>query len=61
MRNKLNTPVIIKYPFWQMTNDNPKAVYARLNYNEALCPRQLEERSICIDGDSGEVIEQLMN
>ncbi len=22
-----NTPVIIKYPFWQMTNDNPKAVY----------------------------------
>jgi len=56
-----NTPVIIKYPFWQMTNDNPKAVYACLNYNEALCPRQLEERSLCIDGDSGEVIEQLMN
>jgi len=56
-----NTPVIIKYPFWQMTNDNPKAVYACLNYNEALCPRQIEERSLCIDGDSGEVIEQLMN
>lgn len=56
-----NTPVIIKYPFWQMTNDNPKAVYACLNYNEALCPRQIEERSLCIGGDSGEVIEQLMN
>lgn len=56
-----NTPVIIKYPFWQMTNDNPRAVYACLNYNEALCPRQIEDRSLCIDGDSGEVIEQLMN
>ncbi len=55
-----NTPVIIKYPFWQMTNDNPRAVYACLNYNEALCPIQIEDRSICIDGDSGEVIKQLM-
>ena len=54
-----NTPVIIKYPFWQMTNDNPSAVYACLNYNEALCPKQIEERSICISGDSGEVIRQL--
>ena len=55
-----NTPVIIKYPFWQMTNDNKKAIYACLNYNEACCPRQLEKRSICIDGDSNEVINQLL-
>ncbi|MBQ3920802.1 MAG: hypothetical protein II689_01060, partial [Firmicutes bacterium] len=55
-----NTPVIIKYPFWQMTDDNENAVYACLNYSEALCPRQIEDRSICIDGDSGEVIEQLL-
>ncbi len=54
-----NTPVIIKYPFWQMTNDNPKAVYACLNYNEAVCPKQIEERSLCIGGDSGDVIRQL--
>ena len=56
----MNTPVIIKYPFWQMTNDNRKAVYACLNYDEAYCPVQIENRSICIDGDSGEVIELLM-
>ena len=55
-----NTPVIIKYPFWQMTNDNENAVYACLNYNEACCPRQIENRSIVIDGDSGEVIKQLL-
>ena len=55
-----NTPVIIKYPFWQMTNDNKNAVYACLNYNEAVCPVQIEERSIVIDGDSGAVIKQLL-
>ncbi len=54
-----NTPVIIKYPFWQMTNANPDAVYACLNYGEAVCPREIEARSICIDGDIGEVLEQL--
>ena len=55
-----NTPVIIKYPFWQMTNDNKNAVYACLNYNEAVCPKQIEDRSIVIDGDSGSVIKQLL-
>ena len=54
-----NTPVIIKYPFWQMTNDNPKAVYCCLNYNEAYCPKQIEARSICIDGDTGTLLERL--
>ena len=52
-----NTPVIIKYPFWQMTNDNPKAVYACLNYNEAFCPKQIEKQSICLDGDAGAILD----
>ena len=56
----MNTPVIIKYPFWQMTNDNRKAVYACLNYNEAYCPEEIAEQSFCIDGDSKEVIELLL-
>ena len=51
-----NTPVIIKYPFWQMTNDNPNAVYCCLNYDEAYCPKQIEARSICIDGDTGTLL-----
>ena len=55
-----NTPVIVKYPFWQMTNGNENAVYACLNYNEAYCPKQIEKRSIVIDGDSGNVIRQLL-
>lgn len=46
-----NTPVIIKYPFWQMTMANEKAVYACLNYGEAFCPEEIKDRAICIDGD----------
>ena len=51
-----NTPVIIKYPFWQMTLANEKAVYACINYGEAFCPREIEKQSICIAGDIGEVL-----
>ena len=54
-----NTPVIIKYPFWQMTLSNPDAVYACVNYGEAACPNEIRDRSVCIDGDIGKVIEDL--
>ncbi|MBR3316565.1 MAG: Sir2 silent information regulator family NAD-dependent deacetylase [Atopobiaceae bacterium] len=54
-----NTPVIIKYPFWAMTLENENATYACINYEEAFCPKQIEERSICIDGDAGELLELL--
>ena len=54
-----NTPVIVKYPFWQMTMANKNAVYACLNYGEAFCPGEIEDRSICIDGDIGEVLEEI--
>ena len=51
-----NTPVIVKYPFWQMTLANEKAVYACINYGEEFCPGEIEKRSICIDGDIREVL-----
>ncbi len=54
-----NTPVIIKYPFWQMTAANPNSVYACINYGEAYCPKQIEKQSICIDGDIGSVLQTL--
>ena len=55
-----NTPVIIKYPFWQMTAKNPNAVYACINYGEAVCPAEIKQRSICIDSDIGKVVKDLM-
>ncbi|MDE5995204.1 MAG: Sir2 silent information regulator family NAD-dependent deacetylase [Oscillospiraceae bacterium] len=54
-----NTPVIIKYPFWQMTAKNSKATYACVNYGEAVCPKEIENQSICIDGDIGTVLKDL--
>ena len=56
-----NTPGIIKYPFWQMTARNPEAVYACVNYGEAVCPYEIRERAICIDGDIGKVLENLFS
>ncbi|WP_212741362.1 SIR2 family NAD-dependent protein deacylase [Bifidobacterium moukalabense] len=46
-----NTPGIIKYPFWQLTDGNPQATYACLNLGEAVAPRQIHDRSICINAD----------
>ncbi len=56
-----NTPVIIKYPFWRFTNQNPNAVYACVNYGEAICPPQIENRSICINADIGAVLKDVIH
>ena len=55
-----NTPVIIKYPFWQMTFKNDKAIYACINYSEAFCPAEIESRSICIDMDIASLLEKIV-
>ena len=55
----MNTPVIIKYPFWKMTYTNPKAVYACLNFGEAYAPDEIRGRSICINGDIREVLKKI--
>lgn len=59
VRNKHNIPGIIKYPFWRMTAENRKAVYACVNYGEAYAPKDIQRQSVCIDGDIGEVLTGL--
>ena len=54
-----NTPGIIKYPFWQMTYQNPRAVYACINYGEVLCPQEIAEQSICFDADIKQIIADI--
>ena len=54
-----NTPGIVKYNFWQMTNEWPDATYACLNYGEADAPEEIAKKSICINGDIGEILNQL--
>ena len=55
-----NTPVIIKYPFWKMTFQNPKATYACINLSESYCPKEIQKQAICIDGDIGERLSALL-
>ena len=54
-----NTPVIIKYPFWQMTAKNPKAIHACINQGQAVCPQEIERQSVCINADIGQVLQSL--
>ncbi len=54
-----NTPVIIKFPFWQMTRENRRAAYACINYDDALCPPEIADRSILLTGDAADMIGRL--
>lgn len=54
-----NTPVIIKYPFWQMTARNSGATYACINQGQAVCSQEIEQRSICMNADIGQVLQSL--
>lgn len=54
-----NTPGIIKYPFWNMTYSNPKAKYICINKGEAVVPKEIENKSICVNNDIYEVIKSL--
>ena len=55
-----NTPVIIKYPFLNMTAKNPKAVYCCVNFGEAYAPAEIKDRSICIDADIFGIFEIML-
>lgn len=54
-----NTPGIVKFSFWRMTAENPKATYACVNLGEAFAPTEIIDRSICINADIGEALNQL--
>ena len=55
-----NTPVIIKYPFWQMTVKNPNAIYACISQGQAICPDEIRHKSICINDDISNTINKCM-
>ena len=55
-----NTPGIIKYPFWQMTMQNPNSLYICINQNEAAAPKGLLAQSILVDTDIDCAIKKLL-
>lgn len=56
----MNTPGIIKFPFWSMTNANPKATYASVNFGEATTHPAIRDRSILVQGDIDAVLGELL-
>lgn len=55
-----NTPVIIKYPFWRITAQNPQAVYACINAGEAVAPQKISSQSICVNADIAGAIRDML-
>lgn len=55
----MNTPGIIKFPFWKMTYQNPNAFYACVNLGEVYAPKEIFGRAVCVDGDIAEVVGEL--
>lgn len=54
-----NTPVIIKYPFWNYVHQNKKAIYASINLNEVYCPQNIQKQSLLIQADIHDTIKHL--
>lgn len=52
----MNTPGIIKYPFWKMAYANPNAAFACLNEGDAYVPPEIEARSVCLQADIRKVL-----
>ncbi len=55
-----NTPVIFKIPFIRWTMQNPNAIYATVNLGEAFTVDQIADRTIVIDADINDVLNQLV-
>ena len=56
----MNTPGIIKYPFWQMTYRNKTARYVCVNPEIAYAPEEISSRSVCIAADLGRTLKNLL-
>ena len=54
----INTPGIIKYPFWQMTANNKNAVYCSVNSELSYVPTEIQNQSIVIRNDIARVLEK---
>ncbi len=54
-----NTPVIIKYPFWQMTAGNPNSTYVCINMEKMPVPEQISNQTITLEHDIDKVLSDL--
>nr|WP_297998259.1 Sir2 silent information regulator family NAD-dependent deacetylase [uncultured Phascolarctobacterium sp.] len=57
----MNTPAIIKFPFWHLANEWENGAYACINLGEAYAPEEIKAKSICINEDIGGVLQKLID
>ena len=57
----MNTPGIIKYPFWRMTAENSEAVYCSINSVKAMVPSEIRSRALAVEADIAGVLSALLN
>ena len=57
----MNTPAIVKYPFWRRTYANPQARYACVNYREAYAPAEIHGRSTLLSADVDEALLEALS
>lgn len=56
-----HTPQIIKYAFWQMTDENPKATYVLVNPKDILFPKEIEQRTIAVKENADSALSQILH
>lgn len=56
-----NTPVIIKYPFWQMTYQNHEATYICVNQEALVIPDEIQAQTIHLQGDIKQTLEAIVD
>lgn len=52
----MNTPGIIKYPFWRMVNEHQKAKYITISLDSTYIPEKIADKSIWINDDIRKVL-----
>ena len=55
----MNTPGIIKYPFWQITQSNKNAYYVCVNAEMPYAPEEIKSRSLCFSNDVADLLNEL--
>lgn len=56
----MNTPAIIKYPFWELTIKNNWANYVSISQGKIYIPEQAVDRSLAIKADIDDVFNRLL-
>ena len=55
----MNTPGIIKIPFWKLTRKYENFRYVCINKGEAWAPEEIWTRSLCINRDIADVLQEI--